>query len=393
MPQANKLNALYYPFSRTTNLSSIKQFMLLYDQTTFLDPVSDEEWRAHLFSNLTDVHGGFDSYTDLADNFPLLIAEGAVKVVDPDTIISRDSKLTTAAIVSDLADENWVNLSNPQQAGIPYELDQQTGRPLWQMFKAKIPDRFLEAAYESPFLNDHLLKSGGERYSWHLSYSAGSAIAVNVHMAAAEELGLQLVSDSTLHNRLLLAKAERRPKAITSVATTLDHTEHVANGTMMTVFNKLMPAEVLSLISVEEILLFREKTAGLRTDFSDEIRSLVLRHEALHENRQSHIPEDLAAQLAGDVKRYGDELEAVKDTIWPRLIGSVSAVGTVRTSGAGYAASYISGSGYLMAASLLLHALSPLKTLMEIHADIKKVRRSPSSAVAFLVKSQELGKR
>lgn len=393
MNQSKKLEALYYPFSRTTDISSIKQFMLLYDQTTFLDPVSDEDWRAHLFSNLSDEHTGFDNYSDLANNFPTLISEGAVRVVDPNSIVARNSELTTAAIVSDLADENWMRLCDPRNAGIPYETDRKTGKPLWQMFKAKIPQRLLETSFDNQFLADHFLQSGGEDYSWHLSYGAGSAIALNVHMAAAEELGLQLVSDSTMHNRLLLAKSERSIDPSASSAVNHGQAEYVANGAMMTVFDRLMPAEALAMISIDEILRFRDETKHLRAEFSTEIKDLVVKHGGLSESQHSNIPIDLASQLMKDVRNYGNELESVRDTIWPRLVGSISAAAPVGTSGAGYAASYISGSGYLMAASLLLHALSPIKTLMEIRADVKKVRRSPSSAVAFLVKSQGLIKR
>lgn len=392
MPNAARLNALYYPFSRTTELSSIKQFLLLYDQTTFLDPVSDEEWRAHLFSNLTNKYVGFEGYSDLAKNFPLLISEGAVKVVDPNAVASREEDLTTASIVSDLSDEDWLRLCDPRHAGIPFEVDRKTGDPLWQIFRQKIPDKFVELLNSSSPLNSHLLASGGDGYSWHLTYRAGSAVALNVHMAAAEELGMQLVSDSALHNRLLLAKVQRNTVAKRSEMSNIERVEHIANGAMLTVFDRLMPSENLSLVSVEEILRFRESSTQLRAEFYQEIRNLVAKHDAIDGNLLSNIPLELAAQLATDVKNYGNELQAVRDQIWPRLIGSVSAAAPVGTSGAGYAASYISGSGYLMAASLLLHALSPLKALMEFRADIKKVRRSPSSAVAFLVKSLELRK-
>lgn len=386
------IKALYYPFSRTQDISSIKQFLLLYDQTTFLDPVSDEAWRAHLFSNLKGVHDGFGKYAELAASFPMLISEGVVKIIDPKKVAAKDSNLTTAGILSDLADENWLRLCNPTQSGIPHETDHESGKPLWQMFKSKIPDQLLETPLDGEFLSQHFLAPGGERYAWHLSYAAGSAIALNVHMAAAEELGLQLVSDSALHNRLLLAKAMRGSNSGSSEL--LDHgqAEHIANTAMIKVLDRLMPTEVLESIAVEDILRFRQDTEGLRAEFSAEIRSLVKGHDGLHESRQTFIPDDLAHRLANDVRNYGNELAAVRDNIWPRLLDSVTSAVPVATSGAGYAASYISGSGYALAASVLLHALSPLKAMLEIKADLKKVRRSPSSAVAFLVKSQQLTK-
>ncbi len=389
---SNSLKALYYPFSRTKDIASIKQFLLLYDKTAFLDAVSDEQWRAHLFSNLENVDGGFSSYSDLAHNFPVLISEGAVEIIDPDAIHSKESGLTTAGILSDLSDQNWLRLCDPSRSGIPYEMDSETGEPLWQMFKQKIPNDLLEVPLQSGFLQEHFLQQGSDRYAWHLSYAAGSAIALNVHMAAAEEFGMHLVSDSPMHNQLLLAKAARGSNSGMTELHDHGQAEHLASRAMLKVLDTVMPTDALEAISVEEILRFRQETGILRSDFAAEIRSLVQGHDSLHESRQVYIPEDLAHRFAKDLRDYGNELASVRDTIWPKLLGSVSSGAPVATSAAGYAASYISGSGYILAASLLLHALNPIKSVLEVKAEAKKAKRTASSALAFLVKSQELKK-
>lgn len=389
---ANALNALYYPFSRTKNISSLKQFLLLYDKTAFLDPVSDEEWRAHLFSNLERTYGGFSSYADLAANFPYLISEGAVEIIDPSRVSAQDSKLATAGILSDLADQNWLRLCNPLNAGIPYEQDSETGQPFWQMFKQKIPNGLLEVRLEAEFLREHFLQDGGDQYAWHLSYAAGSAIALNVHMAASEELGMNLVSDSSLHNQLLLAKAARGHGSVVAPFVESGQAEQLTNRAMLKVLDSILPSDALETVSIEEILRFREDTKLLRRDFAKEIESLVQGHDGLHESRQIYIPNDLARRFGEDVRNYGNELAAVRDTIWPKLIESITSAIPVATSTAGYAASYISGSGYVLAASLLLHALNPVKSVLEIQAETRKVKRSPSSALAFLVKSKSLSK-
>ncbi len=388
----NSLNALYYPFSRTKDISSIKQFLLLYDKTTFLDPVSDEQWRAHLFSSLENLYGDFSSYSDLAKNFPYLITEGVVEIVDPVAISAQNSKLTTAGILSDLSDENWLRLCDPAKAGIPLEVDSETGKPFWQTFKQKIPSSLLEVPLQTNFLQEHFLQQGGDKYAWHLSYAAGSAIALNVHMAAAEELGMNLVSDSPMHNQLLLAKAARGNGSGMTEFTDHGQAEHLTSRAMLKVLDTVMPAKALEMVSVEEILRFRQETGALRRDFAKEIRSLVQGHDSLHESRQVYIPENLAKRFEEDLRNYGNELASVRDTILPKLLGSISSGIPAATSSVGYAASYISGSGYVLAASLLLHALNPIKSVLEIQAESKKIKRSPSSALAFLVKSQELVK-
>ncbi|MBL3565385.1 hypothetical protein JMM59_10270, partial [Rhodovulum sulfidophilum] len=379
---SNALNALYYPFSRTKDITSLKQFLLLYDKTVFLDPVSDEEWRAHLFSNLEAGYDGFSSYADLSDNFPHLISEGVVEIVDPSKITALDSKLTTAGILSDLADANWLRLCNPLRAAISCELDSETGEPFWQMFKQKIPNGLLELTLKDEFLQKHFLQDGGDRYAWHLSYAAGSAIALNVHMAASEELGMNLVSDSPLHNQLLLAKATRSEGSTAAPFDGNGQANQLTNRAMLKILDSVLPADALEMVSVEEILRFREGSERLRRDFAKEIESLVQGHDSLHESRQIYIPNDLARRFGEDLRSYGNELASIRDTIWPRLLGSFVAGAPVATSAAGLAASYISGSGYVLAASLMAHALSPIKTALEIEAERKEVRRSPSSALA-----------
>lgn len=390
MARNNRLDALYYPFSRTANLSSLKQFLMLYDTTTFLDPVSDDEWRAHLFSGLSRKYEGFGEYSDLAQNFTVLINEGAINIVDPNTIQSREDDLTVAAIVSDLLDDRWINNCNPKKFGIPHEVDRINGKPQWQMFKAKIPDKFLKSANLHNALTPHIFEEGDERYAWQLSYSAGSAIALNVHMATAEELGLNLVTDSSLHNRLLLTKVEREASATSRGLNKHDFVDQFSSGVMMAVLNRLLSPDALSLVSVDEILRFRQETVSLRTGFSEEIKSLVRSHDALDKGGHSLIPEELARKLQKDVETYGNEIASVRDKTLPRIIGSLTSTSPAALSGAGYLASYLSGSGYVMAATLLIHALTPLKTILEINADKKKVQRSASSSVAFLVKAQEL---
>ncbi|WP_214516508.1 hypothetical protein, partial [Sphingobium yanoikuyae] len=90
-------DALYYPFSRCMDSSTLKQYLLLFDSLTFLDVVDDDQWRSQLYRGLEDEHRGYLAYRDLADAMPWLRKEGVIKVKSPSTIASTHDDLTVAA--------------------------------------------------------------------------------------------------------------------------------------------------------------------------------------------------------------------------------------------------------------------------------------------------------
>ena len=51
------LSALYYPFSRYIDISSVNQLLLLFEAVHFLDPIADDDWRAYLFQALEEQEG------------------------------------------------------------------------------------------------------------------------------------------------------------------------------------------------------------------------------------------------------------------------------------------------------------------------------------------------
>ena len=61
------------------------------------------------------------------------------------------------------------------------------GAPTWQIFQSKLPAEFINALREQENFRKHLVREGDSNASWTLSYEAGSAASINVHLAAAEE--------------------------------------------------------------------------------------------------------------------------------------------------------------------------------------------------------------
>jgi hypothetical protein len=197
------------------DIASFKQMMLVFDDVTFLDPVDDNAWRAKLFKDMEsrdDIR--FSAYRDFYEHINLLITENVIRTVDPVGLKNVvNDKDTVSAAVSDLLDAEWVNLSSsPKKFGLPYR-PSRNGEPTWQSFLPKLPEGFLAKLDKDSSLSHHLLHAGDSLRSWDLSYAAGSAAAINVHLAASEALKLAPITDSPLHHQLLMLKIEKSPKS------------------------------------------------------------------------------------------------------------------------------------------------------------------------------------
>jgi hypothetical protein len=205
------LSALYYPFSRCIDVAALKQLLLVFDSVTFLDPVEDDEWRAYLFRQLEEQEDlRFNRYREVEEALRTLRLEGTIRLVPPDKLKSLNVVSTPAAAVSDLLDAEWCRVANsPAAFGMPHRRLGPNGEPTWQIFPDKLPLHFRDALFTQPEIRKHLVRSGPEGVSWTVSYEAGSAAAMNLHLAAADELSLAPVTDSDMHHRLMLRKLFR----------------------------------------------------------------------------------------------------------------------------------------------------------------------------------------
>jgi len=261
------LSGLYYPFSRCINTASLKQMLLVFDEVTFVDPVDDDEWRAKLFKDLETHNEKFAEYKDVHAVLPALICEGCIKRFDPGPFVHSGRLLSTASALSDLNDPKWVSVAaNPQKFGMPSISVR--GNRSWQIFWPKLPEQFITALRETAEFRKHLLTEGDEWSSWSLSYAAGSAIGIGVHLDIAEELGLAPVTDSGLHHRLLLAKLARsldesdKPHPIPD-----DAIRHLTIEIATTMLSQVLPEERLDQTTFDEIIVFRNNTELLRKQF------------------------------------------------------------------------------------------------------------------------------
>jgi hypothetical protein len=314
------LVGLYYPFSRPIGLGSLKQMLLVFDSIHFLDAVDDEEWRGQLFNSLSVKQDRrFAAYKEVQTEMQSLLTDGVAQRVDPRSIQSIHNLGTGAATLSDLLDEDWTRLaSKPWAFDLPHAQLGTDGTATWDIFKPKIPASVINALESASTMEKHLIWKGDEETAWTLSYEAGSAIAINAHLCAAEELSVAPITDSALHHKLLLMKIlrnggepELRARPISSKVA-----KELARSTMIHLIDELIPVKDIDRISVEEILRFRESTKDVRLHAAVELERRIgaLSSVPTYEDLM-RASKEIRNSINNDLRSYRAEMCAARNKV------------------------------------------------------------------------------
>lgn len=364
--------------------------MLVFDSVGFFDPVDDDQWRRKLLLDMKARQGDvFDEYKNLDAALPMLLKEEAIKKYSPDILTGEDHLLASAASLSDLNDSKWVKYANhPQKFEMPHSIADDGQTPTWFAFRPKLPTDFIKGLEASQDLCDqHLFVDGGDRYAWTLSYAAGSSIATNIHLAAAEKLNLAPVTDSPLHHRLLVSKAANR--AAEADIFDVDEAERDLSGIVTSmVLKSLVPQASLKDVSFEQVLRFRQETHAIRHEAIAEITRLTQSQSPPENARELlAICREIEMGLLQGLKEYRNEMTSVRDKFWPKLVEAPEknlAAGGLAALGL----SYVGVPGSLLVGSLAAAGISLLKSGLDVRAERQKIERSKSPTVAFLSKLQ-----
>jgi hypothetical protein len=381
------LSALYYPFSRCIDPSALKQLLLVFDSVTFLDPVDDDEWRAKLFRDLEITEDQrFATYRELEGPLITLRDEGAIVLRRPEELNSFESEATSASALADLADPIWCEVARqPAKFGLPHQNRAADGRATWQIFPAKLPS-LLRDRFHGTELGRHVVWSSRKDTAWTVSYEAGSAATLNLHLAAAGELSLAPVTDSALHHRLLIRKIVRSatPESEWSEPAS-PMVEAVANRLALQLIETLMPRSALFLVTFEKILQFREQTQQIRAAMMAELRSRLAPAAKLTSiNEISSQQQSIAEAIMKEVREYRASLLATRDKLWPGLVKTSTTAVAGGSAGAVALQFLIGGPLAVLAGSIAGASLGVLQAALEQRADANKTARAASSSVAYL---------
>ncbi len=379
-----KLSALYYPFSRCISPDSMKQMLLIFDDLAFLDPVEDDAWRAKLLKDFEKYDSQFSNYSKIDPELPVLYDQGYIRRVDPRSIPSHQQQLAAASAASDLQDNSFLQLaSNPQKFQMPSV--QIAGKDSWQIFRPKLPNDFIDALMESEALREHLIRGGNDRLAWSLSYAAGSAISIGMHLQAADQLGVAPVTDSELHHCLLLQKVAR--SSLTSDKITPipdDAIRHLTSNIASTMLADVMPEAALRRITFKEIIAFRDRTESLRREFISEVEERLGRIRTVsNESEWIVAGRQVVWELKEELHKYQTNFQSNRDKVWPGIVSSMN--NALVSGGLGAVAlSYIGGPHQALVGSIVGASLGLLKTTLDLQVDKKKLTNDAGASVAYL---------
>ncbi|MDO9480778.1 MAG: hypothetical protein Q8S96_02260 [Hydrogenophaga sp.] len=385
------LSAIYYPFSRCIDVAALKQLLLVFDSVTFLDPVTDDEWRAYLMKEMIeDEDRRFAKYQDIHRSLDELREDHAIRIVTPDCCTDHH-RLVTASALSDLRDTDWLRVaSKPASFDMPHRRYAADGSATWQVFKPKLPDEFLAVLSSSEELRRHLVHVGDDYTSYTLTYEAGSAIAISLYLSAAEKLALAPVTDSVMHHQLLLHKAMRMHYGEALGTTTAPFppkaVSQIAHQTAFSLVQGLLPRHVLARMSLRDVLKFRKETAPYRDKFIVDLSSrFELIKSEIQPEKLSFTQAELRSTIIFELKQFQDAVSAARDKIWPNMASSFNkSLATGGAAAVGF--NLIGGPGQVLAASIAAASLTFLNGMLDIRAEVKKAERSASPSIAYLSK-------
>ena len=388
----SSLAGLYYPFSRCIQPTSLKQMLLVFDEVTFVDPVDDAQWRAKLFEDLESYDAEFARYQSVDAALPDLIQQGCIKRFDPGPHIN-DCRLATVSAISDLDDPSWLReASAPQNHGMPSI--KINGKCSWQVFRPKLPDDFVNALQTRTELQRHLLQEGDDWSSWSLSYEAGSAIGIGVHLDIADDLGVAPITDSPMHHRLMLMKMARGLNPNNSTATPIpDNVVRTLTVEMAsTLLSQVLSEEQLHNATFEEIVSFREETKSLRKHFVSDIvtrmgqlRSVPTAQDWLVCARQ------VLAGLETEFRKYEAEFAAGRMKVWPGILKSTASAAAAG-SFAAVGLSLIPGPHAVILGGIAGLAVGAAAAGLDWASERVKIQKSAAPPIAYLSRvSKRLG--
>ncbi len=388
------LHALYYPFSRCMDGCALKQLLLVFEGITFLEPVENSWWRAKLFRDLEKTEDPrFSAFRHLQAPLDELQNEGVIVHVKPKDLDAFSRPETSVAALSDLNDSIWCDIaSKPKNFGLPHQSRAENGLPTWQIFPSKLPHAFRQEL-SGGSLSRHLIEKYDENSAWTLSYEAGSAASLNLHLAAAGDLGLAPVTDSAMHHRLLLRKIMRSSTPDSQWTEPVSmQTQVIANNAALNLIDSLIPRQALQQISFDSILRFREATRTDRMALIAELNnslSSIASLSSLSEVRSKQ--DDLRRAISKEVREYQASIASVRDKLWPTLVRVAGTTGLVGGSAVAIVYEYLFGGPLgVLAASIGGSALAALQSGLELRGEKQKVERQARPSIAYLSKVADL---
>ncbi|MFD8079100.1 hypothetical protein ACFV3E_41430 [Streptomyces sp. NPDC059718] len=344
---AEPFRALYYPFSRTIDETTLKRAVLLYDEILFVDPMSPRVraglYKAdeHLPYLPSDVAASLErEWTAVSGRYEVLEREGLMRRIDPSGLVEDQAigQLIADALGADLADTEAHALF---RHGFP---------TTWSMLRSRIPGpAFHHLAHQIParvlardnvisgpahsialYLDGHptaeptlctgrMLPDDRRDYAALLPYVAGSSLATSTALAIGEAENAVPVTDSDAHFRLLSLRMARAAAAASQAPMIpgLRAEPNPARGQKTAlverrIVDSVVSHEDLAALSLDDCLRYRERSAEERAQFREFLHDVVSTVQA--EPWSPQIVLQIEERIAGARQEIRDHAGALRDT-------------------------------------------------------------------------------
>ena len=349
-PSPPRLRAVYYPYSRCLNPDALKRALLVFDEIWCLEPLDD---RRRFVDSIRDRLQWNDKYfltangedhrlktTSGMPGYATLVAQGVICHTDPTPLVRQYGSALATFLQSDLQDE----IFQQQHTEWLQWVDGPHG-PAWRMRRERVPTELLEVlSKETPsslewlYTQNDVWTIGGRQKALQEQASeyeteeiidlptiVASSLLINEALLFASESDLIPFTDSAPHDRLLRSKLVRAQSRLVNQRTMeqrpLDEKTRF-NSVVQTLLNTVIPLELLSNLSLSEVVDIRNSLRPELEQFKDYLWSV-----------QARIPRDLiVSENEGQVRKLVDaelrpkiaELEQSIERTFYGLLSSVA---------------------------------------------------------------------
>ncbi|USK98224.1 hypothetical protein [Bacillus tropicus] len=372
------IRCLYYPYSRTLSLQTLKKSVLLFDEIAFID-TQPQFVRNQLTSQIVSEM----EREEIDSAYSYLASEGVVHFLDPIEIINNNDELLTFNILDDISDDKFCKLA------IQYSSN------TWEILRERIPPSFLKEFYpgagtfaEAISLQALINAKGNreqlddwsrkfvdfrwkninveeaweifsQRYrgviggnphieleAYELPFLHASALRLNEALLVCSTNNYIPFTDSKIHDRLLINKTSR---AVEEVVSNPELYEYITTNLPLNlpqqhlsliVLDKLIPEQELEKRSLQELIEYRQENQEplrrLREKIAEVSTSIELGKEGL--NYQASMNRLVDSKIVPEITKTRDEVLKKYEEAFGRLsLRSLQATGAtlITTSLAG----------------------------------------------------------
>jgi hypothetical protein len=380
MADVPQMRALYYPFSRSLEPTTLKKAALLFDQVAFLD---SQPWfvRDQLLKDERAIRAAA-----VEDDYAYLREQRVMSFVDPKPFLLEFDELLTANVAADIGSDVYLDAGVAHSAGSWHVLRERLPASMLKTFYAgsgtyveaislqalvhaegrleDLPEELRDLAemqWEGltpeklrERLGDYRFVIGGNPFmeleSYELPFVHASSLRINECLLIAGREGYVPFTDSVVHDRLLRLKAteaqrimvddpELRARLEVDLPVQLPK-EQLA----LTILDRLLPEDELRKRTVAELVAYRRDHAAAFRRFHDEVAALAAQIEELTPGPdfEVRLRKIVDAEVVPAINASRDDLVRGYEGAFGKVAGAAASAG-----GAALVATVLPGVGLL----------------------------------------------